>query len=192
MCIPHAPSGPNFSSILLYDELFSSLGPILRKVYQMVPKWHWHVQGQNHFALLWAVFELQPNFDKNTPNHLNILRSTHISAYTHESQIFVSFALRWYTSFELRTSFEKCLLNDFKMTSSKSKAPTYMHITYPLMSEFFSASLYEEPFPRYNSILRSVLNDPKMTDILRSKVPICTLHMLLMPKVLSFWEIDIF
>ncbi len=65
---PHMPTKAHIFS--LYDEPFSSYGPVLINVHWMTPKWHWLLQGQRGpcahyiypqgpifvwFPLLWAV-----------------------------------------------------------------------------------------------------------------------------------------
>ncbi len=82
------PLRSKFSSISLYDELFSSKWLVLRKVHWMTPKCPWYVQGQKYpyvyhihawgpifvsFSPQWSLFKLQSNFDKNAPNDSQII-----------------------------------------------------------------------------------------------------------------------
>ena len=82
-CMLHTPPRPKFSSVSIYNKLFSSYGPILGIVHWMTPKdldmfkikgTHMHntyipeAQIFICFVVQWTVFELHPFFQKNAPS----------------------------------------------------------------------------------------------------------------------------
>ncbi len=114
----YAPKAQIFLSFSLCDQAFFRLCPgILRKVHQITPKmtlaWSrskvpmdMHIahipvtRGCPYyrlFALLWAIFELWPNIEKNASNDLDMfkVKSIHVHTICTQGTNFYPFVLLW-------------------------------------------------------------------------------------------------
>ncbi len=169
-CILHASLTPKLHSISLYDESFPKYRPFWDKCTEWpqndldmlkVKNINMHAayipeaQTFVSFALPWAIFELQSNFGKNSPNdpkmtwHIQCQNTNMHTTYTPRGLTFHPFCSTM-SRFQVRPKFEKNGPNDHHACYIHPWGPNFLPF-HSMMSIFWVT-----PFFR-----KSVPNDPK-------------------------------